>query len=126
MSTKEFNCFQVSTAAHQLYKNKEYKAAAKLFLSHKKDLEKLGNKDEGVAYAYWLLGISLYMCEKYSQCEPYLLKAARIYKYLKKADYMNCMWWRGFSLQNRKQFRKAAASFNSACEWSLETESRET
>lgn len=124
-STKksEFNCFQVSTTAHQLYKNKEYKAASKLFLSHKRELEKLGNRDEGAAYAYWLLGISLYMCEKYAQCELYLLKSARIYKHLKKTDYMNCMWWRGFSLQNRKQFRKAAASFNSVCEWSLENDS---
>ncbi|MBS1955122.1 MAG: S9 family peptidase [Cyanobacteria bacterium SZAS-4] len=127
-STKkpEFNCFQVSTAAHQLYKNKEYKAAAKLFLSHKKDLEKLGNKEEGAAYAYWLLGISLYMCEKYAQCELYLLKAARIYKHLKKADYMNCMWWRGFSQQQRKQYRQAATSFNSACQWSLENDSKNT
>ncbi len=120
----EFNCFQVSTDAHQLYKNKDYKAAAKLFLAHKKDLEKLGNKNEGAAYAYWLLGISLYMCEKYVQCELYLLKASRIYKYLKKTDYMNCMWWRGFSLQHRKQFRKAAASFNSACQWSLANDSK--
>ncbi len=118
----EFNCFQISTAAHQLYKNKEYKNAAKLFLSYKKDLEKLGNKDEGAAYAFWLLGISLYMSQKYAQCEVYLLKSARIYKYLKKRDYLNCMWWRGFSLQQRKQFRKAVASFNSACQWALANE----
>lgn len=122
----EFNCYQVSTAAHRLYKEKDYKGAAKLFLIHKNDLEKLGTKDEGAAYAFWLLGISLYMCEKYAQCELYLFKAARIYKFLKKTDYMNCMWWRGFSLQHRKQFRMAAASFYSACHWSLQHESKNT
>ncbi len=120
----EFNCFQVSTAAHQFYKNKDYKNAAKLFLSHKKDLEKLGNKVESAAYAYWLLGISLYMCQKYVQCESYLFRAARIYKYLKKTEYLNCLWWRGISLQHRKQFKKAAASFNSASEWAIANDSQ--
>ncbi|MBI2810461.1 MAG: hypothetical protein HYX67_06510, partial [Candidatus Melainabacteria bacterium] len=120
----DFDCFQVSTAAHQMYRNKDYKNAAKLYLSHKKDLEKLGNKSVGAAYAYWLLGISLYMCERYVQCEFYLLKSARIYKSLKMADYLNCMWWRGTSFQKRKQFKKAAVSFNSASKWAIANDSQ--
>lgn len=118
-SRADFNCFEVNTAAYKLYRAGDYKNAAKLLRSHKKNIDKLGNRDEGAAYAYWLLGISLFMCEKYADCESYLHKAERIYDDLKKSEALNCMWWRSMSLQARNHFKRAARVLNSAIEWTV-------
>jgi len=113
----DFNCFEVNSAAYKFYKAGDYKNAAKILLSNKSHIAKLGKMDEGAAYAYWLLGISLFMCEKFAACEPYLLKAGRIYDDLKKSEVLNCMWWRAMSLQARNQFKRAARVLNKAIEW---------
>ncbi|HEY9734404.1 MAG TPA: prolyl oligopeptidase family serine peptidase [Drouetiella sp.] len=115
-----FDCFEISTAAYQAYIEKDYRKSANLLLAWEDDFEKLGSRDEGAAYAFWLIGIALYMCDEFARCEPYLAKSARMYDVLDQKETMNCLWWRANSLQTRKQFKKAARVFMSVAEWAVD------
>lgn len=115
-----FDCYELNKAAHQAYLKKEYQAAADLLLDWKKEFAALGTKDENAAYAFWMIGISLYMCKRFAQSERYLLRSAVIYKNIDNTAYSSSMWWYATSLQERKLFKKAARGFETACEWAIE------
>lgn len=119
MKKTSFDCFAVSTAAYRAYKNADYRTSANLLLVWKSEIENL-KRDQSAAYAFWLLGISLYMCEDYVACESYLLKAERIYRSLNKSETLNCIWWRAMSLQIRKHYKKSASVYKLASDCAIQ------
>jgi tetratricopeptide (TPR) repeat protein len=113
---EKFDWDKHSRAAYDAYMGRDYRLAIRLLFPH---IERFGANDERLGYAYWLIGLSLKMLEKYLEAPFYFLRAARIYSRLKKSLALDSLWWIAFCYAMQNHFRKAARYYLQVAELSL-------
>jgi prolyl oligopeptidase len=116
---EKFDWDKHSRSAYDAYMARDYRLAARLLRKWFPHIERFGANDERLGYAYWLLGISLKMLEKYEEAPFYFLRAARIYTRLKKPLALDSLWWLASCYEDQNNFKKAARYYIQVAEFSL-------